>query len=117
MAASNRSGDCDLSVVEDVPEGRNVCTGKSDSQSRGVDSGEHRGGHARQHTKEYLQHLSIAKGSLAELDTLLIVAEKLSYISCQETAAVQATITEVRMMLCGLMSRLQSKPSPLIPGP
>ena len=66
-------------------------------------------GHARQHTKEFLQHLSIAKGSLAELDTLLIVAEKLSYVGSQEVAAIQASIAEIRMMLCGLMSRLQSK--------
>ena len=34
-------------------------------------------GQARQHHKEFLQHLSIAKGSLAELHTLLTVAQKL----------------------------------------
>ena len=66
-------------------------------------------GHARQHTKEYLQYLSIAKGSLAELDTLLIVADRLRYVNGQEIVAIQASITEVRMMLCGLISRLQSK--------
>ena len=27
-------------------------------------------GHARQHTKEFLQYLAIARGSLAELETL-----------------------------------------------
>lgn len=66
-------------------------------------------GQARQHTKEFLQYLSIAKGSLAELDTLLIVAEKLGYVDNQEVAAIHTSIGEVRMMLYGLMRRLQSK--------
>ncbi len=38
-------------------------------------------GRARQHTKEFLQHLSIAYGSLAELETLLQIAERLEYIT------------------------------------
>jgi four helix bundle protein len=66
-------------------------------------------GQARQHTKEFLQHLSIANGSLAELDTLLIVAEKLGYVNSQDIGAIQANMREVRMMVYGLMSRLQSK--------
>ena len=66
-------------------------------------------GQARQHTKEFLQHLSIAKGSLAELDTLLIVAEKLGYVNNQEIVPIQASMRELRMMLYGLTSRLQSK--------
>ena len=37
-------------------------------------------GQARQHPKEFLQHLAVAKGSLAELQTLLIVAHRLNYI-------------------------------------
>ena len=34
-------------------------------------------GHAKDSTKDYLRHLSIARGSLAELDTHLILAESL----------------------------------------
>ena len=36
-------------------------------------------GHARSSTKEFLHHVSIAQGSLAELETLLLLAEKLGY--------------------------------------
>jgi four helix bundle protein len=66
-------------------------------------------GQARQHTKEFLQHLSIAKGSLAELDTPLILAERLGYVNNLEIVAIQASMREVRMMLYGLMTGLQSK--------
>ena len=36
-------------------------------------------GHTREHLKEYLQHLSIARSSLAELETQLEIAARLKY--------------------------------------
>ncbi|MBI2908088.1 MAG: four helix bundle protein [Chloroflexi bacterium] len=36
-------------------------------------------GHTREHSKEYLQHLSVAQGSLAELQTQLEIASRLGY--------------------------------------
>jgi len=36
-------------------------------------------GHTREHLKEYLQHLSIARASLAELETQLEIAARLEY--------------------------------------
>ena len=66
-------------------------------------------GQARQHTKVFLQHLSIAKGSLAELDTLLIVAEKLGYLKSADTQEIQSNLVGIRMMLHGLMKQLQAK--------
>jgi four helix bundle protein len=38
-------------------------------------------GHARESTKEYLQHLSITQASLAELETQVEIAMQLNYIS------------------------------------
>ena len=64
-------------------------------------------GQARQHTKEFIQHLSIAKGSLAELETLLIVANKLGYLSLQELEHIENEITDIRMPLQGLINTLQ----------
>ena len=38
-------------------------------------------GHAREHTQEYLHHLSMAQASLAELETQIEIAKRLKYIS------------------------------------
>jgi four helix bundle protein len=37
-------------------------------------------GHTREHTKEYLNHLSMAQASLAELQTQIEIALRLNYI-------------------------------------
>jgi four helix bundle protein len=66
-------------------------------------------GHGRQHTKEFLQHLAISRGSLAELHTLLLVAQRLQYLCVEDLRAGETAIQDVRMLLYGLISRLQSK--------
>ena len=38
-------------------------------------------GQGRNHPKEFLQFLGIAKGSLAELETLMIIARNLNYLT------------------------------------
>lgn len=42
-------------------------------------------GHERRHPKEYIQHLSIASGSLAELETHILIANRLNYINDNRT--------------------------------
>lgn len=42
-------------------------------------------GHARESTKEYLQHLSIAQAALAELETQIEIAKRRKYMSEGET--------------------------------
>jgi four helix bundle protein len=64
-------------------------------------------GQARQHRKEFLQHLMIAKGSLAELHTLLVVAQRLSYISAEQLSAINETLQSLRKMLAGLASSIR----------
>ena len=66
-------------------------------------------GHARQSTKEYLHHLTIARGSLAELETLLLVAERLSYLRPEKLRSLESTIRDLRMPLQGLINSLASK--------
>ena len=41
-------------------------------------------GHPREHTKEFLHHLSIAQASLAELETQLEIAVRLNYLARDE---------------------------------
>ncbi len=66
-------------------------------------------GQARHHTREFLHHLSVARGSLAELFTLILVAERLSYLSLQEKQALLEKIAHVRMLLSGLIKRLKDR--------
>lgn len=45
-------------------------------------------GYERNHRKEYLQFLFIAKGSLGEVETYLLLAKDLGYLSQDDYAAV-----------------------------
>lgn len=64
-------------------------------------------GNARGTRKDYLRSLIIARGSLAELETQLVIAQELRYLS--DTAAVRSLMAEVSAMLQGLISRLRSQ--------
>jgi len=64
-------------------------------------------GQGRQSKKEFLQYLAIAKGSLAELDTLLIVAQRLNYLSESDFLTLEKALAEVRRPLVGLVKSLR----------
>jgi four helix bundle protein len=66
-------------------------------------------GQARQHPAEFAQHLSIARGSLAELDTLLLAAEKLGYLEEENLEAVSPLMIEVRRLLQGLIQSIRNR--------
>ncbi len=52
--------------------------------------------------KETLRYLDIALGSLAELDTQMVISQNLGYISNYENVELQ--ISKVRALLSGLIS-------------
>ena len=66
-------------------------------------------GHARQHTGEFLQSLSIARGSLAELQTQAVIAFRLGYISQETEEDLSSKADTVSRMLAGLRSALRAK--------
>jgi four helix bundle protein len=66
-------------------------------------------GNKRESIKEYLHHISIAARSLAELETQLLLAEKLKYCTAQQIEDVLAQAAEVGKMLCGLQRSLRTK--------
>ena len=66
-------------------------------------------GQARQHRKEFGHFLSIANGSLAELDTQRIIAEKLGLLSIANSATLDNQITEIRRMLYSLSAKLKTE--------
>lgn len=63
-------------------------------------------GQGRQHRKEFLQHLSIAKGSLAELHSLLTVAHRLGYLESTARDELETALSGVRRPLTGLLETL-----------
>lgn len=74
-------------------------------------------GHGRGTRKDYGHFVSIAKGSLAELETFLLLVRDLDLAPSAATNSVLAQAEEVGRMLTALRSRLASPSSPLEPGP
>jgi len=64
-------------------------------------------GQARQHTAEFRQFLHVSLGSLAELDTQTIIANKLGYLSEETLSSISNGITELRKMISSLISKLK----------
>ena len=65
-------------------------------------------GHGREHLGDYLHHLSVANGSLAELETHLLIANRLQYISLQDLEPFLALSAEIGRMLAGLTAKLKA---------
>ena len=63
-------------------------------------------GAGRNHTKEFIQFLYISMGSLAELETQLIIASNLNYFSNQVLENLNTSIIEIRSQLSGLIKSL-----------
>ncbi len=66
-------------------------------------------GQARSSSKEFLRFLSIANGSLAELDTQRIIAERLGFLSFERSSNLSHQLTEVRKMLFALARTLKTE--------
>jgi len=66
-------------------------------------------GWARGSTREYIQFLRIARGSLMETETRLIVSVRLKYIKAHETTEIYKKIESIGMMLNRLIQRLNSR--------
>ena len=66
-------------------------------------------GQARQGRKEFIQFLSHAEGSLAELDTQLILALELGYCQESEASQIAATIAELQKMIAALRRKVAAR--------
>ncbi len=65
-------------------------------------------GRGRRSKKDFIQFLYFALGSLAELDTQLIIAEDLFYAQKADYNEAGRLILEIRMMLSKLLSSLKA---------
>ena len=66
-------------------------------------------GHGRDHTGDFLHHLSFAKGSLTELETELIIACRLGYVPPDVIRGPLDLASSVGKMLRRLSDRLRPR--------
>ena len=78
-------------------------------------------GAARRTTRDFISFLHIARGSLAELETQLLLARRLHYVDDASAQALATEVEEVGRLLNavirGLRRRLEAQPSSLSPIP
>ncbi|HEX8241881.1 MAG TPA: four helix bundle protein [Longimicrobium sp.] len=63
-------------------------------------------GHARSSARDFAHFVSIAKGSLMETETFLMLALRLGYLTNEAAAPALRLVTEISKMLTRLRSRL-----------
>ncbi len=66
-------------------------------------------GRQRQYSKEFLQHLSVAYGSLAEVETHIQIAGRLKYVGKDQIDKTLNRTAEIGRMLNGLRRSIQKK--------
>jgi four helix bundle protein len=67
-------------------------------------------GHSRQHTREYLHHVSMAQASLAELETQVEIAARLDYLTDEQRRRVLDAISGLGRQLHSLRAALNQRP-------
>jgi four helix bundle protein len=63
-------------------------------------------GYGRQATGEYRHHVSMARGSLLELETQVLLARRLHYLEEAEAEPILKETDEISRMLATLVSKL-----------
>jgi len=66
-------------------------------------------GHARESTKDFLRFLSIAQGSLAELETHLLLAKRFAYIDENDLEKIMPLTDETGKIIRGLQRSLKER--------
>jgi len=81
-------------------------------------------GHARKHTKEYLKFISVAQGSLAELQTQIEIASRIGYGTTSDvdeilefSVSLSKQLQALRNAIVRRSERLTHNPEPLTPNP
>lgn len=65
-------------------------------------------GQARRNTKEFLQFLFHARGSLAELETQMLLSADLGYARAEDVSSVQDALTEIQKMISAIHRKLSN---------
>lgn len=63
-------------------------------------------GNERNSKKEFIHFLHIARGSLAELETQIIISERLGYINQNQSMQILNNCHEIGKMINGLLTKM-----------
>lgn len=66
-------------------------------------------GRGRFGLRSFFYHLSVATGSLMEVETQFLISERLGYLDAAQAKAVLGEIAEVRRLLGGMVRALRTK--------
>ena len=66
-------------------------------------------GQSRRSSREFVQHLSIAYGSLSEVETQLVIAERLQYLGSAQLGDMLDKAAEVGRLINGLSGSIERK--------
>jgi len=66
-------------------------------------------GQGREHAKEFLKHLSVARGSLKELETHLLLSQRVGLLKEPDLQRVMSLCERVSQMLSRLRQALQKR--------
>lgn len=66
-------------------------------------------GQGRDSVNEFYRFLTISHGSLKELETQLLLCERLNYFDNEQVNAIMLLVAETGRLLGGLLSKLKSK--------
>lgn len=66
-------------------------------------------GWGRESSKNYLQFLKIARGSVMETETLLVISKNLNFINDTQFSSIINEVEEVSKILQGLINSIQQK--------
>ena len=66
-------------------------------------------GAARKSDKEFLQFLSIAQGSASEVETEILIANRLGFIEKRDYETLDSSLNDIGRMITGLSNHLKRK--------
>lgn len=66
-------------------------------------------GRSRHSTKEYMRFVMMARGSVAEVETQLLISQNLNYVGDEKIQPLLEDVGEIGRMLSGLFSTLERK--------
>ena|SRR6185312_4254684 len=64
-------------------------------------------GKGKRSTKDFINFFTVARGSAAELETQLLISQRLGYASNEQLQSLLDDVNEIGRMLSGLLSKLE----------